>query len=500
MTKLSDLPKATISSKKDLITIIQGGAVKNISKANLLGYLEGQIKNISTEVDSLQRKVSSEMVQRDNPVFKRPVLGEKPTASNHLTTKRYVDDSLHNVVRNDGTSKLVKTLTLSSQPKEFKDSELVSKMHVDSLLKGTLKTIIKYSDNVVPAALVGDCFIMEKEFEVFAVNGPEIQKGDILVCLEDSSGGVYKEVGHQFAIINTNVVSATEADKGIIKIATAEEMSLLGSNSSAITPKKFRVAAEGSSVFNRVSLDRDGYTLLEKDKGIVAVDSRRESILVSLPPIGSLKIPKLVKYTIKDEFGQADLYNITISGGSSATIDGKNSIVLSQKYQAITIYNDGKNYYIENNTHSADVDTENLIKAGKKYPVVTNVDDPVYAFDVDLSQFDVNQGMEIEASGAFAANTNVKTVKLKLGGTVLVSNTISAPNGKSFNIRATIYKSGTGTSYYNGTIHIDGSTVAVKTSGVVLDWVTVESVAAVANCPTAITDITFQSFTIKLLK
>ena len=499
MTKLSELPKAKISSRGDLITIIQGGAVRNISKENLLGYLEGAIKRSEKEIDVLQAKVSKDVVLKDDPTFKNAVTGGKPTAHSHLTTKKYVDDSLHNVVRNDGSVKLYKTLSLNKHPEEFAPSNLVSKLHVDELLKGFLKTVVEYSSNTFPEATPGDCFIMTKEFAVFATDGPELQMGDILICLKLSAGGTYSEANTQFAILNTNVVSSTEINKGIIKVASAEEMINLSSNDTAITPKKFKVAAEGSSVFNRTTLSIDGYRLLETDKGIIAVDSRKESINIELPSVTVLNYPKLVKYVIKDEFGQSDLHNITVVGVGS-TIDGKNTLVINKKYQAVTIYNDGKNYYIENNTHSEQNKDDVLAISGNKNPVTAAIDDIVYSFDIDLTQFDVNEGMEIEASGKFGATTNDKTAKILFNGVNILQNDIAAPNAKLFTMKATVLKSSTGSSRFYGTMNIDASAVSVNASAIPLQWTDTVSVAVIANCATAVTDISISTFTIKFLK
>ena len=80
-------------------------------------------------------------------------------------------------------------------------------------------------------------FISVKEYDIFAEDGPALQKGDLLICLTDSAGGAYGAAGSQFAILNTNVVLASEDEAGILKIATDQEVMDFSSDITALTPK-----------------------------------------------------------------------------------------------------------------------------------------------------------------------------------------------------------------------------------------------------------------------
>ena len=55
--KISQLPKTSITSRRDLLTIVQGGVTKTISKSDLLGALESKISSAEAEIKSLKRTI-----------------------------------------------------------------------------------------------------------------------------------------------------------------------------------------------------------------------------------------------------------------------------------------------------------------------------------------------------------------------------------------------------------------------------------------------------------
>lgn len=490
------------SFKTDLITVVQNGNEKQVTRDELLRHLESAVNKANSEIASIKRS-SSENVKKTDAAFTSPVSGSTPSAPNHLATKQYIDASLHNVVRNDGAVKLDKNLSYRVNPKRFEGSDVITKTYADNLLLGVLKTVRKYNENILPAAVAGDCFIMESFYEIFSVDGPEIQKGDILICLEDSSGGEYSAVGHQFAILNTNVVSATEENAGILRISNDTEVKEFSSDNSALTPKKYKDSILSSSNYNRTQTTASSYLVNESDKGLLSIDTRRGTTEVILPSVVSLDHPELFKITVKDEYGQAGLNNITIKP-TGATIDGKNSIVLSNNYQSSTIYNDGSNYFIENNNPGVSAGGEiNKFKAltGPAYVSATGADEAVFQFDIDLAEFSLNEGFIFEVSGLFAANTNTKTLKLVVDGNTTVTNaTTTAPNNDYFVARVTVLKANK-YAMSNGYILLEG--IAADTYGsmdVNLDWNSIITVSATANAATAITDIQIHSAYIQPLK
>ena len=313
MTKIKDLPRSKQSKKSDLITVVQDGVTKTISKKVLVKDLEASISKLSNQIKGVIANVSSTTLKKSTLSFSKPILGKDPVSGNHLATKKYIDNKFFNVVRNDGTSKLTAPLSYKESPVVFKDNELVDRNFVDTELKNVLKKIKKTkATNGYPKASAGDTFFIEESQAIFATNGPEVQEGDIIMCIESSSGGTHGEVGHQFAIINTNVVFASEKNAGILRAASIEDATNLSSEDSALTPVAYKKALEAGSEFQRTVVVVGSHTLTEEEKGIIGVDCRRNTVTLTLPSIGRLTNPKIVKYLIKDEYGNSLKNNITI--------------------------------------------------------------------------------------------------------------------------------------------------------------------------------------------
>ena len=496
--KISNLPKATRSKKSDLLTIVQGETTKNISVKDFTQSIVKQLSKLSAEIKNTRSSISKKSFDKNNPTLSKNLKVPSKLPS-HAATKSYVDKMALHTVKVDGTTKVEAPISYSKSFK-FNDKNLVTKEYADSLLDFTLKKISNLNINAYPKAKAGDVFISQNAYESFGADGPSIEEGDLIICITNSEGGTYGAAGNQFAIVNTNVVSSSEVSKGIIKIANDKEVLDFSSDTSALTPKKYKDSLLNTSLYNRTLIDRSSYTILEEDKGIVAIDNRRSSSTITLPSVTGLKNPQLFKVTIKDEFGQADLRNIIIKSLGS-TIDSKNEIILSNKYQAVTIYNDGVNYYIENNTHAEDEVSQMLSQAGVVRPSATGADEALYSFELDLSQFDQNQGFTFEVSGTFAANSNTKTLKLVIDGVTTVTNaTTTAPNNDMFVAKVTVLKEPRYAVTY-GQILLEG--IAADTyvaNSLNMDWTSRVTISAVANAATATSDIQIFSAILQPLK
>ena len=139
MAKKLNIPKTNVSSKADLITIMQNGVQKSITKASLLKHLEDSLTNVSAEISSVKKQLSKKTINKDNPSFSKAISAGEPLKDKDLTTKSYVDNSIFNVVKNDGSTKLLKTLSYKNSPNSFRDNDVVTKKFVDNSLKATLK-------------------------------------------------------------------------------------------------------------------------------------------------------------------------------------------------------------------------------------------------------------------------------------------------------------------------------------------------------------------------
>ena len=495
-----NLPRTNISTKGDLITVIQNGVEKNISKLDLLNYLEESINNLSAQVINLNSQVSSNSVDSVSPSFPGSVSAASPTTPRNLTTKSYVDSLLNGTIKNDGTTKLDANLSYRTTPTGLQNNDVVPKSYVDSQIRTTLKSVVSLSGSSnYPSANLGDTFLITSFSESFASNGPEVQEGDIIICVETSAGGSHGAVGNQFAIVNTNVVFATEQDAGILRVASSDELEELTTNSSALTPLNYKNTLEDSSEYHRTTFATPTVSLLEEDKGIVAVDTRRNAVTVTLPSIGSLEHPRLSKFTIKDEYLNAAQNAVTINCAGGDTIQDSQRYTLTANGGGVTFYNDGGNqWYVESNVFSG-----SEITTGAKSLITDDITNgetatstgaytSIFSIDVDLRDYPVGTGFKVVAHSYAIANGNTKTTAIGIDGQqVLASSlsTVTAPNNKFIHQEATIMHSRSAQYFAYGFAYVGTNVAAGLTNNLALDWNTTITVSFDVNV-SATADIT----------
>jgi len=501
--KITDLPLASSSSPDDLITIVQGGQTKTITTQTLLSQIAGELSRLTVNVNSLGRTTTN-YVNKSTPFFNNPVTAAEPTNEGHLTTKGYVDNSLFNTVKNDGTTKLLSTLSFLNAP-ELSDNDnlaLVHKDYVDRRLRRFLGVPSKFDGAIYPSVTFGGrCFIFTKDYTAFAVDGPEIQSGDILISLEASEGGTHGEVGHQFAIINTNIVFATETSAGILTVASADELlsSKLDSDTSALTPLKYKTALEGLNSHQRKSYAVPNVTLTEDDAGLIAVDTTRNSVTVHLPSITELSNPKLSKFTIKDEKGNAVKNNIIIMPSGGDSMNNALRRIISTDRGAMTFYNDGDSKWYVESTATTDLNTIGAksvltddAASGEK-PTTTGEYEAVMTLRVDLREYPIGTGFKIVAHSLAKLNANNKAVAIDVGGVLSVPSTLLGAAPQTFiHQELTIMHSTTPKTFGFGFVSCAGTTTKFMpglSNTLDLNWDGTVSISVVVNNTTSADDL-----------
>lgn len=480
--KISQLPKTSTTSRRDLLTIVQGGITKTISKSDLLGALESKVESAAAEIKSLKRKLAKKTISKDTPSFTKPVRGAEPTNLQHLTTKNYVDGKLFNTIKNDGSEKILNNLSYKSHPKSFGQTDLVDKKFVDDELKNTLKTVQRSQEMAeYPPASAGECYVFDSDVDIFAVDGPEIQTGDLLICIEDSEGGRHGAVGHQFAIVNTNVVFSTEEKAGILKVASEKDLENLDSENSALTPQKYKRALELGSEYNRTTVTTTSYSLEENDKGIIGVDCRRNTVKLILPSIGRLQNPKIVKYIIKDEFSNSIRNNITLEASGGNTIQGSRTFLINTNGASVKLYSDSEGtWYVESHVAGAGGTTQGVktfvtsdVSSGE-VASSTGAYESVMSIDVDLREYPVGTGFKVISHCLTAGNGNTKTVAIGVDGNQVLASSLTgttAPNAKFVHHEVTVLNSGTPkTMAFGFCMLTQDDTAAGSSNNLDIDW------------------------------
>ena len=511
-----NLPKTNVTSKGDLITVIQNGVHRNITKSDLLSYLEQAVKSLSNEVNSAMNQFSSAKIDKVSPTFLGTVSGRDPEAPTNFATKRYVDLVRDSSIQNDGSTLLNFPLSYQSVGGVYKSTDVVPKDYIDSRLKNTLKTVKKIQGNThYPNAVIGETFLIQSFSTNFATDGPEVQVGDIIICVENSTGGTHSEAGHQFAIINTNVVFATETSAGILRVASEKELIDLNINESAITPLKYKRSLELGSEHARTIVNAPNYSIENTVKGIIGVDSRYNSVIINLPQISELVNPSITKYLIKDEYLSASKNNITILCSGDNTIQGVRSTVIKKSGGAVKLYTDGtKQWFIENSSSvgadsgSGDavvnVITDDVTNA-ETVSEVTGASEfvPVLSVSVDLREYPVGTGFKVVLHAVSGANTNNKGSSININGTDVLKSSVAGvanPNAKSIHHEATVLHSNTSKYFSYGTVQVGTASAAETVTNLDLDWDGTITISANVNVPTATSDVRVYALQIIPLK
>ena len=515
--KISNLPRAEASSSSDFLTIVQNGITKKITKQDLLKSLAEQISGTKTDVSRLSKSISRSSVDKTNPVVSKPLTTQPPIRANHAATKSYVDSNIQNTVKVDGTTPIIKPLKYhSSMNDDFNENDIVNKRFVDAEISKTLKTIVRDKGATgYPRASAGEIFLIEEDHSTFAQDGPEVQVGDIIICVEDSEGGRHGAVGNQYAIVNTNVVFSTEEKAGILKVATEKDLAELSSDESALTPNKYKRALEIGSEYNRTVVSTSSHDLLESEKGIIGVDCRRNAVRLTLPSIGRLDNPKIVKYLIKDEYGSALKNNITIVTSGGDSIQGARTFLINSNSSSVKLYTDGVDkWYVESNvTGGSDVSlgaktfaTDDLTNGERV--TTTGAFESVMSIDVDLREYPIGTGFKIVAHSFCAANGNTKTIAIGVNGTQVLASSLTgttAPNGLFCHHEVTVLHSDTvksmafGFCLVGADMAADGTATAL-TNNLELDWNTKIIASVDVNAASATTDVNVYALQVIPLK
>src|SRR5699024_4951338 len=87
-----------------------------------------------------------------------------------------------------------------------------------------------------------DTWKITKPGRVGGSNGEKVEAGDMMICINTSSGGSQSAVGDDFFFIQANVDDATESVTGLGRIATSQEVANGSDDFAWVTSKKLNTA------------------------------------------------------------------------------------------------------------------------------------------------------------------------------------------------------------------------------------------------------------------
>lgn len=103
-----------------------------------------------------------------------------------------------------------------------------------------------------------------------------------------------------------------------------------------------------SNTIQRVGVNDADYTATSSNY-LIGFTSLSAARTVTLPAAGTMTNKTII---IKDESGSAGTYNITVDGAGSEMIDGVSTKVISTNFGSITMYSNGLNWFVINQSES----------------------------------------------------------------------------------------------------------------------------------------------------
>jgi len=511
--KITNLERSRASHNSDLIMIVQDDKTRTITKTDFVRSLVQDLGSLSSKFQKLQQTVQKTTIKKTAPKFNTVVSGKNPKLPQHFSTKEYVDGKLRGLVDDVPGATINNILKYDSALDTSISNafQIVHKHYVDTALKSTLKVLQHHSSNSFPSASEGDTFVMSNSYATFANTNEEVTAGDILICINSSSGGA--TANNDFVILNTNISVASEDSLGLTYIASADEVTSYTGPSSAITPLSLKVEKEASAQYNVTEVSSAVYSLKESEKGLVSVNTISTSVEVTLPSIGQLAYPKFCKYIIKDEGLNSSVNNIVINAAGTDTIQNDKTYVLKSNGASVELYNHNGTWYSIGVSSSSAVGSSESSEGFSKYSTVARLFNSTSTAAVtaassieDFSQYNLGEGFKVTAAGEVGSNSAGKTISLFLNGlTSNVTNaTTGSPTSKSWILEATVLRSqdkGGAYAIIFGQITFDG--VAADTFQAYdysMDWTRTDgSISIITNNSTA-SDIKTTAFIIERIK
>lgn len=160
-------------------------------------------------------------------------------------------------------------------------------------LETTLSTGLKYKGGInasgnppYPDGDVGDVWIISDAGKIGGDAGIEMSIGNMIVCKEQTLGGLQQDVGGYWTLIQSDLDQATENKAGFAKIATKTDVEEGFNDENIITPLKLRGAIKDEAVRNSeryvMYAQEQELSFNDQTTALKNIDAARASTVVNL--------------------------------------------------------------------------------------------------------------------------------------------------------------------------------------------------------------------------
>ena len=393
-------------------------------------------------------------------------LSGTPTSQFHASTKKYVDDNISGLAPEIGAS-FDNTSTAVTQADTVENTTLATTEYVGNKIEYETrkKTIIASTPYSLTEALRGVILVNHTTAAATVLNLPQISTlinpdrveytiidsglnantnnitinafaGDSL----DSGTSTTITANGASRILICNSINntwyfkskdqaATSSSAGTVELATTAEAEALSSSTVVLSPSTAGDILDLHK-FQRTAIAASPHTATAAQSGILGV-TVAGAVTINLPAISSLTEPQRVRYTIVDERGSALTGNITVDPNGGELINGATTRVITDNYGAITIYNNGTNWFIANDKNVLSIGAAVYRNANQS---INDATETKIQLDTEVAdnqgQFDnaVNYRFTATHAGSFLANLNVgfaasafglRYIKIMINGTTV---------------------------------------------------------------------------------
>jgi hypothetical protein len=386
----------------------------------ITNYVDGEVTNLQNQIDDKlddSGGTVTGIIDMDNNVISN--VGT-PTNGGHATTKTYVDSAIASRLPIDGSSPMLDNINLGgfraiNMATPAVGTDGANKDYVDSAATGIKEpSPIDLSSNPnYPASDARDSYRVTNFGRVGGASGPFVEPGSLIVCHTTNAGGTEAAVGANYFILQSNILDASESDKGKIAIATQTETNNGVDDTKAITAEKLnnRTATTTRTGIARIA------TQGEVDSGTGANTIVTPETLSNYPfPTGASDIQAFEITLTKAQINDLHNTSVPITAADLGLSAHKGAKIL-RDFCEVAVYDDGTPFVAIDNR------VIEIVNDYSQSVVVINtglIETPYGAFhdlrNATLAGIRIanNTGFNIEATGAITGGGDNSFIKIKL--------------------------------------------------------------------------------------
>jgi hypothetical protein len=390
MTLITDLPALSSPLDTDLYYVSQGATDFKATRAQIVASVQASLDAYITATDATLATITSTYLPLAGGTMSGAItLSGAPTASNHATTKTYVDTQVATKATAadsalTGTptapTAAVGTDTTQIATTAFTRAEIADAVFSYTSVTSSPKVLAESESGKIAVNVAGAVAITLPEISTLNTAGnvfyhiqdvgyqansttqtititaggsDTINNGASSTTITTAGEDVYLYNDGSTSWYSKNIdIPASTTDVGKVRLATTAEAQALSLNTVAVTPSSVSDILD-KELYQVTEVGSASKVLAESEAGLISVTyTSSGAVSLTLPDPSALTNPSQTVYEIVDAGGSAGTNNITIDT-TAGTIDGQSTFVIDKDRASLKVYNDGTKWISTANTQTA---------------------------------------------------------------------------------------------------------------------------------------------------